>query len=239
MKMKHQLGWMAALCVFAFLGCGGSDDPAATDGARATHGTDVTEEGPKKVPKSQLVVVTYGFRALDDGRIEVGTPSGWEFRPREKDYVIWFTKTGGGLIPQIIVTAADANGDFGDTLTEDKVVEFAAAIEKQLADEGKTLGKGLVEPVRPMIIGDRPCARYVTRAKVKLAPTDIPTVEIQVLVTILNGRKYTVELRVRDEDDPPDGMADELKAERDAAYAVLAGIRPHEAGSAKDSNESS
>ena len=76
----------------------------------------------------------------------------------------------------------------------------------------------LLESVIPMLIGNRPCARYVRQTRFNFKDgNNLRSIvaERQVLVTIVAGREITLELHV---------LSGEIKQFRDLAYAVLAGM---------------
>jgi hypothetical protein len=107
-------------------------------------------------------------------------------------------------VPAILLNSSDPIG--GDTfadVTEENIVAFADAVQDTLREP--------LESALPMQIGPHFFARYVKSARV-----GGQQIEVQVLHTVRGGRMFTVELRV---------APDEIKKDRDYAYAVAAGLK--------------
>lgn len=149
--------------------------------------------------------------ALDDGRVRVAGPDSWRPQPRSQEYLAMFLKDPKDKFPRILVTCEAGDPVGLDTLTEENVEAYASTLAAQFDEDQRK-----IQEIRPMILGDRPCVRYVIFGK-----TTLHKVETQHLVTIVGGRIYQVDLtayRQTTEAEPP------IKEYRDHAYAVMAGL---------------
>jgi hypothetical protein len=210
---------MAALLLGGALlagGCGPSDDqPRGRD-------TGAVDDRLKEVAISDLKTgVGEYMPPLDEGRIELALPEGWKFLSRHADYVVRFYHADPNSLPRILVTVEEATWDAAPTVSRENVEDFARHVARQL-DENDTK---LIEPVKPMMIGPTPCARYVAAGK----HHDV-AVERQVIQTQLADRVYTIELQV---------FEGTILQYRDAGYAVAASLRPAASAKPDDSNDES
>lgn len=202
----------------AFIGCNSADQPDSVNSPQA---------GDAAVPAQTAVGILLDLKrvssdglpalapplgaALDDGRVRVAGPETWRLQPRSQDYLALFLADPHDKFPRILVTREASDPESFDTLTEENVDAYAQQLAAQLDEE-----KRQVEEIRPMVIGGRPCVRYVIFGKTKLHK-----VETQHLETVVNGRVYRVDLtayRQTTEAEPP------IKKYRDHAYAVMAGL---------------
>jgi hypothetical protein len=192
--------WSAILCG-AFAGCGGT--PSETTAASAPDQEPFKPLPLKEVAQAELPKLN-DYLGKIDTKVEVAPPQGWIPKTRSKEYLVAFVRDKSSAVPAIVVRATDtAEGDIAD-VTEDNVVDYAIAVQATLSDP--------IESARPMKIVDRYFVRYVKDARI----SDLPA-EVQVLMTVREGRTYIVELRVRD-------VAD-LKKYKAHAYAVAAGLK--------------
>ncbi len=123
---------------------------------------------------------------FDNGRLKVAGPEGWPTGPRsDKDYLVQFVRKRGSKLPSITVTARDASFTDIRSSTRQNVQQFAALIKQEVGDSA------IVEDVRPILIGDKACARYVKKISLNNIIADQ-----QVLDMLHNGRIYSVNLRV-------------------------------------------
>ncbi|MEO8495087.1 MAG: hypothetical protein ABI614_08455 [Planctomycetota bacterium] len=211
------------LFVLTFSACG-KPQPAANNAPapEAVPGGDEpkAEAAPAAIPTTNEIQrrdassVKLGdyLPPLDGGTIELAIPDGWKPLSSNSKFVMRFVEleSRGGL-PQIDVVVEENNlGGFTD-VTEANVVEFTAAVAKDL--EAKRTA--VTEAPIPMIIGSVPCARYVSRLKLKIGEGTL-LVERQTLVLLHAGRLYEIKLLVE---------IGKLVESRDAAYAVCAGVR--------------
>ena len=209
---------LLALCLSVALGCGSapqSDSPPTGPSSKDPSSADtaVGKLGDlKRVAADSLPGLAPPLGAkLDEGRLRVAAPDGWLVKPRSKDYLAMFVPESSTSIPRILVQLHDKIEHEFETLTEDNVEAFAKSVAEQF-DEAQ---RAILE-IRPMILGDRPCVRYVAFGK-----TDLHKVETQYLLTVVAGRAYRVDLtayRQTTEEEPP------ITEHRDHAYAVMAGL---------------
>lgn len=155
---------------------------------------------------------------VEPGKLEVSGPVDWGLAPRSSDYIARFylDRTRRTRLPRIWITAKAISEPTVENVTKDNVVEYATNVAKQLASESD---QELLEPVIPMLIGNRPCARYVRKTRFKFKDgNNLRSIvaERQVLVTIVAGREFTVDLHI---------LPGEIKQFRDLAYAVFAGMK--------------
>lgn len=199
-----------AIAGLTLAGCGGggeSGGDAAGDAAGSV----------KKYDRSKLPKTTQELPPLDQGRVEVPTPTGWEWRSQEKSLLARFHQKGRSGMPQIIVKLDDESPSEIADVTADNVEAYAAAIQASLDAKGTRV----IEPSRPLLLGGNAWARYVQPGK--LPNKKAATIERQILKTTRGGRTYIVELQV---------PIKELKPHRDHAYAVAAGMKFTAGGSA-------
>ncbi len=213
---------VAVLVVVA--GCGGggttpSDAGGPAGPAKAASGgsPEVAASAPTaapqsaviKVPREKLSIGDY-MPPLDDDRIEIPKPQGWQALPRDSDYLTRFYQTNRNGLPRIEITVEPRTYGSLETATAANVEEFARLVAGELDD------LELVENVIPLVIGETACARYVGRVDLKLSAGQTISAERQRLLVLHAGRQYTIDLLV---------LPNTLRQSRDAAYAVCAGLR--------------
>jgi hypothetical protein len=154
---------------------------------------------------------------MDEQRVVLAPPRDWYAAPRRRGYVVQFylDKTRQSRIPRIWVTAEDSPYDALQTVDLENLDRFVQLVAERLENEGIEL----LEPVRPMVLGDNPCARYVRLTEFVWKSEGRKrriTAERQILELLVNGRLYTVDLHV-----PSRRMLEY----RDAGYAVAASMQ--------------
>lgn len=154
---------------------------------------------------------------VEPKKLKIASPKEWGWASRSSDYVARFylDKTRRTRLPRIWITSENLSQPKIETVTPDNVIEYASQVASRLKSESD---KKLLESVKPMIIGDRPCARYVRKTRYTFRNGNKKStlvVERQVLQTIVAGRQFTVELHV---------LPGDIEQFRDLAYAVLAGM---------------
>ena len=196
----HVVGLMVPLSIF--VGCQRTaPPPAAAPRLPEIRRQDLPELGEYMPP-------------LDRERLEVAPPKGWTVSPRTEGYVVRFRESTAEKYPMILLTAEDCEA-MGN-LSQDNVRDFADRTRRQ-----ESLGT-----VEPITIGD--FTGIVYRKRGKEAKSVDRILERLLLVTVANGRKYTVELRTRE------GRLDEGKR---ALFAVAGGIRFAGSGVMEDESE--
>jgi hypothetical protein len=196
---------------------GGSDTAPATSPQPASDTVSSpgissavpTTQGVTKIPQDKLAIGDY-MPPLDDDRVEIAKPQGWQAMPRDSAFLTRFYRTNRNGLPRIEITVEPRT--YGDlaTVTSENVEQFVKLVAERLGD------LELVEKVIPLQIGDTPCARYVGRVDLKLSAGQTISAERQRLLVLQDGRLYTIDLLV---------MPKTLRQSRDAAYAVCAGLR--------------
>lgn len=196
-------------------GCGGAPGGAPGGGSAQTGG-GVDAGGVKQYTAAQLPKAEQQLPALDGGRIELPTPDGWAFASQGKGLLTRFHLKGRTGIPQIVVKAEDSPSGIA-TVTAANVSEYADQVQADLDAQVAQKRATVLEPARPLMLGNNAWARYVLSAK--LPGRSQATLERQVLRTTQAGRTYTIDLQVDNTD---------LAKHRDHAYAIAAGVRFHE-----------
>jgi hypothetical protein len=194
---------LAALAVAA----AGCPSPAPVD--------DVVEPEPdslevKVVSAESLPPVADYLPPLDGGRIAIAAPKGWSVMSRAEGYLTRFYKVNPSGLPRILITVEEYDSPTMKTATASNLGDFMALMDERVAGE-LIPGVSLIEPVRPMVLGENPFVRYVRPASLKGA-----AVERQILCTLVDGRLYTIDLQV---------LAGTLLQTRDDSYAVAAHMR--------------
>jgi hypothetical protein len=171
----------------------------------------------KTYAAADLPAVVEARLVLDGGRIELSPPEGWKVLPRDSKYLIRLVKgTAENSLPRLTVTAESAPEGTSD-VTEANVAEFSAQMEKRSA---AVAGRKILEPERPIIVGDYPWSRHVRQLSARGTSSGLAAV--QSLATARGGRLYVIELTVESPGDSSDDFAKAVLAHRDAAYALAA-----------------
>lgn len=140
---------------------------------------------------------------LDNGRLEVAPPAGWTLGSRSKGYLVRFRQSDRQQYPMILVTGKDYQSPRG--ISADNVDDFAQRIKKEESVYGT---------VEPIVVGRFVGVTYRKQGKDPRRVNQI--LERLLVVTVVDGRKYGVELRARE------GRLDEA---RQSLFAVVNGIR--------------
>ncbi len=205
--------YLILLTLLASLGCG-KDQAAAPP----------SDRDPKAVPirtatidVDQLPPLDATMPPVDDGRLLIAPPQGWGRAPRSENYLVQFylDPSRQARLPRIVVHVEPWEHESISTVNSDNVLPFAELVKQQINPET------LAEPVLALMIGQRACARYVVRAAINFRSSDGTssqrvTIERQVLETVVNNRRYTLDLQVH---------PGTIVRYRDHAYAVLAGMQ--------------
>ncbi len=209
--------WLTCAFVGCLAGCGGTDPvPAPANGQPAETQTPANsapaEAGALRIVAAETLPIGDYLPPLDEGRVELAVPEGWSVPSRDRRYVVKMLESSTSY-PRLLVTSTPDDWSGISELTDGNVGEFAAAVAERLESAEKKIE--VIEPVIPMVLGDRPVARYVRRTRFKDDNKSI-VVERQILVTLGAGQIYEVDLQ------SPVGR---LTAYRDAAYAVAASMK--------------
>lgn len=154
-------------------GCGGSSKSDS-------------QAGVTKVERSELVGVGDYLPPMDGGRVEMAPPEGWTMAPRGSKFLARFIPDADTDYPTILVTADDGDG----------VTNATSENLKKLAAEVKAAES--VKQAKPITIGDK--FHGVLYRKVNREKDSVNKVIDRLMVaTVVDGRRYTVELRARSE----------------------------------------
>jgi len=188
--------WSVLLAVIC--GCGDAPQEKTPDSA---------EFKTRKIADLPELDEQQGLPLLDDGRIEVTPPKGWEIASRRGDKWLARFYRSGSQYPTIIITAEDYEGTVA--VTKENLEEFARQISEALREgAGKT-----VEGVRLVEIGD---FLGVTYRKVAIVKRDRTRMDCVFLETVFDGRKYRFELRT------PEGTWEDYEPH---LHAVAGGVK--------------
>lgn len=175
------------------VGCGGGSSSKSDSQAAVA-----------KVERSELVGVGEYLPPMDEGRIEVAPPQGWVPAPRGSKFLVRFIPDATTDYPTIIVTADDSDG----------VKNATSANLKKLAAEVKEAES--VKQAKPIVIGDK--FHGVLYRKLSREKDSVNKIIDRLMVaTVVDGRRYTVELRARSEASQRDNQK--------YLYAVAHGLR--------------
>lgn len=133
---------------------------------------------------------------LDEGRIEVASPTKWHIAPQSTKWIVRFQGRRGDAYPSIFVTAEDyKQREKVFDVDEDNVDEFAGLIDAAF----KADRKRLTRDVGAIKIGRLVGVTYGREGTVRADFKEV-VLERQFVETVVAGRKYTVELRAREGD---------------------------------------
>jgi len=205
MKTVYRLRALGLLAGFGlFLGCGGS----AKEGG--SGGSGIRKLSASKLPKLGDPLP----HPLDEGRVTIAPPAGWEISPRDSRFLVRFQEDPHESYPTIIVKAEDESGSIRD-VTRATVHDFAKQVAAEL--KGSKSQKTVIEEFEAgLFVG----IDYERRGRVE---RDYKTIIVErlILETIVDGRRYSIDLRTRDQD---------LHKYRPHAFAVAAGMKFLEGG---------
>jgi len=206
----HLLVLLAAAVLLSATGCTkapGKKGKLAADGSGAKEDGTADGEG----------VDTDTAIAVDDGKVEVCSPTGWTRAPQSKDYLVKYIPSRKKTFPSIVVMAADAP----EGITEvdgDAQKDFVAAIAASLAETYSKNGKStLIKKPAAVRLGPHFGATWAAPATMKVDGVK-ESIDRTSYALIIDGRMYTVEVRA------PKGKLD--GDGRAAARAVAAAITP-------------
>lgn len=207
--LKRNLFLLVALLLLP--GCGASDESSKKESKNGETATD----GPIRRDVDLGLLDDYG-PPLDAARVEIARAKGWKPLPRSAPFLVQYSGSSArnNPLPRIQVTA-EASSFGADELTENNLSDFLDLINTELKEQNKENSiRASNEPVA-MIIGNRPCVRYVLAGLLRIGSTEL-SIDKQVLVTVANGRRYTLELQV---------LKGEIPKSRDESYAMMAGMK--------------
>lgn len=199
--------------------------PACRQRADDTNkGAQSQQQSEVKQPSASPEVFKYSLEelsqiggylpVLDEGRLQVAPPVDWHMASRSKDYVarFLFDQNRRLALPRITVEVAEAEATDPRNLTKENLVAHVEALTSRIDDK---LRQAVQESMRPMMLGDVPCVRYVVPKAFRQGDRTLRG-EREVLQTIRDGRVYTVSLDVNA------SMLLEFRAD---VYAVVATMK--------------
>jgi hypothetical protein len=191
---------LLSACLFAGCSCSRTGSPGS---GKPPAPVDTSL---KRRSVSELPAVADYLPPLDEGRIEIAGPEGWNPLPRSSKFLAGFVKGKASDLPRIVITASDPPAaKLADT--NEKNADTLAALLN--ADLRKDTTKRVPERCLPIVLGQHMFVRHVRLASLGGDPA-----VIQSLQTVRGGRLYTVEL-----------FCQSLTDERDNGYAVAANLK--------------
>ncbi len=148
-----------------------------------------------KVETGKLPKLGDHFGPVDNGRLEVAPPADWHVPPRSSKFVARFQQSEEEVYPSIIITAEDDGS--GASVTKKNVARYA----KKTADEMKKQKSAakLAHTVLPVEVGSFVGIIYKRRGKAPFGFKKV-VVDRRIVETVVDGRKYMIELRTREGD---------------------------------------
>lgn len=203
------LGMWAIVGLCTIAGCGGGDETESVDDAAEEQ----VERAPSTIKRRELdslAKVGSYLPPLDEGRVEVAPPSGWRPLPRDSKYLARFVQEEANELPRIVALVDDSPSPEVSEANAENIGELI----KPLTAEAKKGKRKVVEPVRPIALGDRVFARHVRIARFNDEPCAIVSLQ-----TVSDSRLYTFELYVPAGSDGSE-YAKFVKQHQDAVYAT-------------------
>jgi hypothetical protein len=218
-----RLSCLAIICGLS--GCGDSAEESTGDEKTTKSGKQAisiaNKADPAKVAPTKLSPKTPV--PAEGGKMDIYAPLAWDWVPRSKEHLARFRS---GRINAITVHNSEPYTALKDVTKENQdqfVSQIQAALDKELENH-----KFLVFKVAPITLdgiapeGEQPDGRpfigahYVRRVAMKRPDGKSVKVDLLFLVTVVGGRKYSVELRAQ---------AETVHQTRPAAHAVAAGLK--------------
>lgn len=194
---------LLATVVLLSTGCGGKESGSGGGG-------NGTTDGPILRDANLALLSDHG--PTSDPLVTIAPPKGWKTLPRDSDYLIRYlgSASSNNPFPRIDITSEPAT--FSDpNLSKENLSDFVEHVKAELKKSGKD--SSISEAPVAMIIGGRPCARYVTVGRTRSKRLAVDT---QHLVTVVDGRRFDVALQV---------LKGDIPSSRDKSYAVFAGMK--------------
>lgn len=177
---------LAALAWFAAAGCGDKSPSGKSEGespAPAVGDPDAVRE----IDLKTLPAVEPMPSPLDNGRILISYPVGWKFQPAG-GLLLHMKDPMARFFPTLEIDAEEALGE--PDVKAGNVLEVTKKIAAGVKDQ-----KGIEGPVLPVHVGDFYGAYYEQKARQPVEGTS-QSLRVLRLVTIRNGRRYVIDLKV-------------------------------------------
>ena len=183
-------------------------------GAQTVRPSSSKPEIHRYSPEDLSALAGYLSDDLDDGRLRVAPPISWYVAPRDKAYLVRFVfdRLRQSPLPRITIEAHDADFQHPRDVTQANLPEFLKQFTDSLDERTRRASEGRI---LMLMLGDVPCVSYTLNREFRVGTSRYKS-EREVLVTLRNGRLYTVSLDV---------YAGKLLDSQGDAYAVVAGLR--------------
>lgn len=204
---------MLAVVLVLAVGCSKAPAKKAKTATGAVATAEAEEEGgsePEGIDPDTAI-------AVDDGRIEVCSPTGWTRAPQSKDYLVKYIPGRKKTFPSIVVMAADAPEGI-DEVDASNQKDLVSAIAASLAETYTKNGKStLTKKPAAVRLGPHFGVTWAAPAMTKVDGLK-ESIDRASYAVVMGGRMYTIEVRA------PKGRLD--GEGRAAAKAVAAGLAP-------------
>ncbi|MCA9178222.1 MAG: hypothetical protein KDB14_27345 [Planctomycetales bacterium] len=198
----HVSGILLPVLLMLATGCGGK---SADSGKDQSGETEPSEAQVIEITVDDLPIGEY-LPPLDDGRVELAEPKDWKRFARDNKYVARFYEEDPGALPRIIVSAEDSPYEGIADVDDSNHLDLLAAVVAEVSDKSSMYERPLL-----VHLGERYFVRYVLKAKL-----GVEGAERQILVTVLGGRKYEIDLQIN---------ARTIQSNKAKGYAVAASLR--------------
>jgi hypothetical protein len=197
---------LSACCTFT-IGCGGGGD----DEVEVWTAEDIKRREVADLPEVDPYLLP-----VDNRRLHVAPPKNWRLLLSDGNNLLRFALgDDDNSLPRLTVNAAASPVPKLAEIDESSIGKLIQAItQASLASNRK-----LIEPVRPIFLGDQLFLRHV-----RLARFNNQTCAIVSLQTVREGRLYTVDLYIPAGPDGTD-YATGVKEHQNVAYSVAARLR--------------
>ena len=218
-----------AVLFVTVLGAGVGCTKAPAKKARpAADGASVDTGSPAGDSDGELEGIDFDTAILvDDGRVEVCSPTDWTRGPQSKGYLVKYIPGRKKTYPSIVVMAADAPEGMAEVEggEQGNHGEFVAAVAASLAGTYTQNGKStLIKKPAAVTLGPHCGVTWAAPATISVDGMR-ESIDRTSYAVVFGGRMYTVEVRA------PKGKLD--AAGRSAAKAVAAGLSPPQAAEAE------
>lgn len=204
--------WSTGALMAVILAAAGCDKPSSPQPSSPQPAPSHAPAGEVKTySAAELPAVGEPLPPLDQGRVEFAPPQGWQVLSRQSQFLARFSPQGKSK-PEIRISAMSAPDDTNVTR------ENAAAFASQMQARSEAVsGRRILEPCRPVVLGDQVWSRHVRHVSMNRQPTVLQSLE-----TARDGRLYAIDLYVPCAGETDQDIAKAIMAHRDEAYAVAA-----------------
>lgn len=214
-----KLGWFLVwtmLLGFTAVGCGGSGSGSGSNGGGDEEQVDeVATSAIKRREVDTLPEVEAHLPPYGSSQLRVAPPKGWRPIARDAKYIARFVKGEPNELPRIAISSAPSPSPELTNASEDDPQALVGPLNEK-SKEGK---RKPIEPVRPIILGDKLFGRHVRIARFNDEPCAIVSLQ-----TVRDGQLYSIELYVPAGSDGSD-YPKFVKQHQEAAYAVAANLK--------------